>query len=131
MKNADVLNLKWNNRSKSKITSTDDCDISINKIKDGYNFIFRNECYKKLANNGAFDRVEFAVFDETTIVFRSTKHGFKLSGLGNRANPSFQYVPSKRNPDEELVEALENMLGNYELKYEPHFKLYYISKEED
>lgn len=130
MKRTDVLNLKWNSRAKSKVACADNYDISVNKIKDGYNFIFRNECYKKLANNGAFDRIEFAVFDENTIVFRSAKHGFKLSGLGTRANPSFQYVPGKRNPDEELIEALKNMVGDYELKYEPHFKLYYISKED-
>ena len=131
-----ALNLEWVTPRGQKGKNH---DVTISKQKKGYGFTFRNDCVKKMSPNGIVERVEFAIVNEDTIIFCPSKHGYALSiprhkdedgNIKGTSNPSFTYAKSNTGSDQKIVDVLENLVGDYELKYERHFKLYYISKEE-
>lgn len=116
--------LKW--MGTSQVHQVSGCDVTITKYSDGrLSITFRNNCWKKLSSGGAHSRIEFAVFDDNTIVFRTNKSGYKLSPSGiSTSHISF----STKNMDKDLREQLYSFIGDYELRYEETFKLWYISK---
>ena len=105
-------------------------DISINMVtvdkksgKKGFSLIFRNKCYEKL---GKF--VEIAIY-KNRIFFRETNDN-GLTIRGKKRSPENTHYASINYISEE-VERLKDFIGDYELKHDEFYELYYIEKKEE
>lgn len=88
-----------------------------------YGFTIRNEAIKALGTN-----VDIAIF-RNRVLFRVCKEseGYRLYRPKNAKCPNMYFTVSKNSVSAEL----EDFIGDYELKYDPFYELYYIEKEED
>lgn len=106
-------------------------DVSINRIKGGkskangneyrFSFTFRNDCSKKLGDKG--DKIEIAIF-KNRIMFRQSENGMTLSGKSNKTSNRYMHFPITS-----LTEELTSFIGDYELKYDDFYEVYYVEKE--
>ena len=95
------------------------CNKNGNKFR--YTLTFRNNTQKRFG-----EYIDFAVADTFIMLKQSTKAdgGFKFQGLTSKLNPIVQLT------ENEATECLKDFIGDYAIKYDPKFKLYYIEKEE-
>ncbi|MBQ5768456.1 MAG: hypothetical protein IIV94_06160, partial [Clostridiales bacterium] len=91
--------------------------------KKGFSLIFRNKCYEKL---GKF--VEIAIY-KNRIFFRETNDN-GLTIRGKKGAPENTHYASINYISEE-VERLKDFIGDYELKHDEFYELYYIEKKEE
>jgi hypothetical protein len=124
------MNLNWHGIKDEKKVCRSAADISITKHASGYGIMFRNDTLKKLAVNGCNGRVCFAAFDKDTLCFKCDKDGFTVSQRNGKGTPTIRLKRESWEGAEDLKDTLENLVGDHKLNYEPHFKLYYISKGE-
>ena len=101
-------------------------DITVNIIdsasKKGLGAVsitFRNDCWEELGEN-----VEIAIF-KNRVLFRQGECGFGWKNKGNVKTKN-HYM---RITLTEETKALKNFVGDYELKYDSFYELYYIEKE--
>lgn len=91
-------------------------DVSITVVKDGaISIVLRNG--KKKLFDGA---ISYAVF-KNRVMFRKDKRGYAISGNNKSENG---YVKIGKGDDE-----LQDFIGDYELKYDDFYELFYIEKE--
>lgn len=122
-----VSKFNWIGRQDySKRISSSDISISRvwwdkpKKIK-GYSFVFRNETSSKLG-----DHFEFAI-DENVIIFRPAKDGIAMT---QRESSSASNRYAKVKETEDTVKLLE-FIGDYDLKYNQLFGLFYIERSKE
>lgn len=101
-------------------------DVSINKVKgshekrQAYGLSFRNETAGLLG-----DYIQIAPIANRLLIRPSdSEKGFHL--LSNKRSKN-SYLRIQSTPD---TEVLERFLGDFELKYEALYGVYYIEKEE-
>lgn len=105
-------------------------DVSINKVFwdskqkiKAYSFIFRNGVQNKLG-----EYIQIAVYKNRVMIRPvAEREGMKLQLKANSKTPNCY---SKLRCDENTKE-LDNFIGDYELKYDPFYEIYYIEKEEE
>ncbi len=104
---------------KVKSTNVGACDdVSITVIKGGaISIVFRNG--KKELFDGA---ISYAVF-KNRVMFRKDKRGYAISSNNKSENG---YVKIGKG-DEEMWD----FIGDYELKYDEFYEIYYIEKVEE
>ena len=104
-------------------------DISISKLnaspsgktRKRFNIIFRNKCHTKFGQY-----VDITVY-KNRVYFRASSaenHGFKLYGLNSKVNPNTNIN------ENEVTAVLKDFVGDYELRYDHMFELWYVEKEE-
>ena len=106
-------------------------DVSINLINmgnqnksannQGFSIIFRNETWKKFG-----ERIEIAPF-KNRIMFRTSDRGIYMSkkSANKTTNRYAKYAPM----NEIEMKTLKEFIGDYELKYDSFYELYYIENE--
>jgi len=107
-------------------------DVSINLINlgsrtksadatYGFSIIFRNNVWEKFGQ-----RVELAPF-KNRIMFRTSDRGIYMSKKSDNksANRYAKYAPM----NEIEMKTLKDFIGDYELKYDSFYELYYIENE--
>lgn len=100
-------------------------DVSIGVIKNGrdpqgaISFTFRNGCWNNFGK-----RVEIAIY-KNRVMFRTSEKGASLNtrSINNSVN---RYMKLKVD---ESTEALKDFRGDYELKYDAFYELFYVEKE--
>ena len=99
-------------------------DISINCITynrkpyNGLSFTFRNEVW------GLFgDRVEFAIY-KNRVLFRSASNGEGLAFTTGSSKCPNKYFKVKIDENTQILK--DKFIGDYELKYDSFYELYYI-----
>lgn len=116
----DFLKFNWiGAEAKRRVSSS---EVSITPRQHGYGFIFRIEDFPKRLGG---KHIEYALVDDNTIAFRCGTNGYTLSKKDNCPNYSFLANTDK---DAGLHKKLEKFVGDYELKYDKTFNLYYIQK---
>lgn len=91
-------------------------DVSISIVKDGaVSIVLRNG--KKKLFDGA---ISYAIF-KNRVMLRPDKRGYAISGNNKSENG---YVKIHKGDEE-----LRNFIGDYDLKYDDFYELYYIEKE--
>ena len=102
-----------------------DADISISRIKwtkekgKAYSFVFRNEAPEKLGES-----LQIAI-NKNRVFFKASKEGYKAHTREN-AKTQNAYMTVKET---EQTKALMDFIGDYELKLDPYWEIYYIEKE--
>lgn len=112
---------KFNWINPKRITNTSDMDVSITFIKgDIFAFVFRNNTWE------FFDgRVEFAIY-KNRILFRHSDVGMQIKPKKGSKTPNhYGKISGKCTP-----KGLRNFIGDYIMKYDEFYELYYIEKEE-
>lgn len=103
-------------------------DISINCVKadkspyGGISFTFRNDVWQ------FFDgKIEFAIY-KNRILFRTATDngGLTLFSGSNKSNN--KYFKIRVTEDTKIIK--EQFIGDYELKYDSFYELYYIERED-
>lgn len=105
-------------------------DVSLNLIKVGggkdgksyygYSLTFRNDTWINFGNS-----IEIAAY-KNRILFRKSSDGLKLaSKKGSKTNNHYCKI---NTCDDETMKALKEFIGDYELKYDQFYELYYIEK---
>lgn len=130
----EMLNLNWFGGVKR--VTREDMDVTINKVKKGYTFIFRNSVYKKfgkVATDGKY-RLEIAVLG-SLLCFRCTNSGKVITDrVNNKVNTGyikFEYCDEKRNGAKEyndMLAEINDFIGDHEIMYHKDFDIYYIQK---
>ena len=92
-------------------------DVSISLVKGGANSIVLRNGKKNLFEDKA---ISYAIF-KNRVMFRSDKDGYAISG--NNKSPN-GYVKIHKGDEE-----LRDFIGDYDLKYDDFYELYYIEKE--
>lgn len=108
-------------------------DISINLIKTGslksgkqtygFSIIFRNEVWKNFGN-----RIEFAVY-KSRIMIRSADNERGILLTKKSDNATQNHYAKLSNLDKETMETFKQFIGDYELKYDSFYELYYIESD--
>lgn len=123
---------KWMSAQYNKTSKhVSDADITIarhlvskrdNKDQTKYRFTitFRNAVQKRFG-----EYIDFAIAEDVIMLNSSSKEagGFKFYGLNSKLNPTIQLQ------ENEVTGCLNDFIGDYALKYDAKFKLYYIEKE--
>lgn len=107
-----------------------DRDVVINKVKANrkgdpfrYSVTFKNRAYDWLKD---IERVQFAIF-KNRIMWRESDEGFTLSCKKKESSRGTKsYYASI--PYSEASMELDKFIGDYELKYDDFYDLYYIEK---
>lgn len=120
---------KFNWIGKSVTRNNSRNDISINLIKvgtvkgkayHGFSFVFRNKSWEKF---GEF--IEIAAY-KNRVLFRTSPNGLRLS---NKAGCKTENHYCKINScDDKVMATFKEFIGDYELKYDSFYELYYIEK---
>lgn len=122
-----LLNEKFNWIGSSKYTRSN-LDVSINKVFwdtkqkiKAYSLIFRNTAPQQIGNN-----FQIAIY-KNRVMIRPVEEGqgVKLQMKSNSKTPNGY---AKLRCDEDTKE-LDKFIGDYELKYDTFYELYYIEKE--
>jgi hypothetical protein len=126
MESTNTLNMNW--LSPHKNSNKPDIVISIPRDKKHrrISFTFHNKCWKLMANNGACNRIQFAVINDNTIVFRCSKDGFKLVNNNNSEDTRYFRYCTNNNSDE-LLNKLFDFEGCYDLQKSEGLGYYYIT----
>jgi|GEM_PF-1248196 len=106
---------EWVGRGTQKSTA----DISITEVKGGTQIIFRNgtrEYFK--------ERAQLAVM-KNRIYFRGNDDGYKLYCVGQKKPNGYL----KLSEPTDICKKVTEFLGDYALKYDEFYNLYYIEKE--
>lgn len=111
---------EWKGMSRSR-QRKGNYDVSINSHKDGtVGITFRN---KKAELIG--DRLEYAIF-KNRVLFRYSENGMALHNIKNNSNnPDNCYAKFAKSIDD-----FRQFIGDYDLKYDDFYELYYIEKED-
>lgn len=115
-----------------------DADVTINKVKwtgaknpDGkekaYSFIFRNKVWEKMGNN------LMIAIDKNRVMFREATNdivGMRLNGksVGDKSHKNSDGSRYGRLKATEETKELDNFIGDYDLKFNDFFGIYYIEK---
>lgn len=103
-------------------------DVSINCVKSaekqygGLSFTFRNDVWQFFG-----ERIEFAVY-KNRILFRTAEAGEGLSLFSGSSTCSNKYIKIRVDENTQIIK--DKFIGDYELKYDSFYELYYIEKEE-
>ena len=127
VKRAQDEKFNWISRGKTKNYHRAASDISINCITynktplAGLSFSFRNDVWQFFG-----DFVEIAVY-KNRIMFRPTNngHGIKLC-KGSTKTPN-RYFKVKVDENTQVIK--DKFIGDYELKYDAFYELYYIEAD--
>ena len=104
---------------------TSDADVSISRVKwnkekgKAYSFVFRNEAPEKLGES-----LQIAI-NKNRVFFKASKEGYKAR-IRENAKAQNAYMTVKET---EQTKALIDFIGDYELKLDPYWEIYYIEKE--
>ena len=99
-------------------------DVSINCIKcggkqyGGLSFTFRNDVWQFFG-----ERVEFAIY-KNRILFRTAAPGEGLSLFNGNTTCSNKYFKVRLDKDTQVIK--DKFIGDYDLKYDSFYELYYI-----
>lgn len=115
---SDFLDLDFVGKSKST-TRSSDSDVIITKVKSGYSITFRNKVWEKIG-----ERIMIAV-KGNYMFFKGDDEGWKIS-IKKDANPGNISVVHSNAPA-----GIENLVGEYKLKFMEPINMYYIHKEEE
>lgn len=102
-------------------------DISINCITyngkpfNGISFSFRNEVWQFFG-----ERVEFAIY-KNRILFRSASNGEGMSFTTGSQKCTNKYFKVKIDENTQILK--DKFIGDYELKYDSFYELYYIEAD--
>lgn len=129
VKKAQDEKFNWISRPDRKNVHRSDADVSINCITyekkpfSGISFTFRNEVA------GFFgDRIQFAIY-KNRVMFRPSVEGEGIALCTvNKKSPN-RYFKMKLTKD--IEELKSKFIGDYELKYDSFYEVYYIEKEEN
>ena len=105
-------------------------DISLNLIKVGggkdgksyygFSITFRNKVWQNFGEN-----IEIATY-KNRILFRTSETGLALTKkIGSKTDNHYCKI---NRCDDEMMATLKGFIGDYELKYDPFYELYYIEK---
>lgn len=115
--------LNWVGSSITKRSSR--ADVSISRVKwnkekgKAFSFVFRNDAPNKLGSS-----LQIAV-NKNRVFFRSSPGGVNTHTKSN-SKAANTYMTIKES---EPIKALVDFIGDYELKLDPYWDLYYIEKE--
>lgn len=108
-------------------------DISINLIKTGslksgettygFSIIFRNKVWEKFSN-----RIEVATY-KNRVMFRSTNNERGILLTKKQDNIANNRYAKLTNLDDKTMEIWKQFIGDYELKYDSFYELYYIESD--
>lgn len=107
-------------------------DISINLIKTGslkngkstygFSIIFRNKTWEKFSN-----RIEIATY-KNRVLFRNSDNERGILLTKKADNTTQNHYAKLTNIDEKTMELFKTFIGDYEMKYDSFYELYYIEK---
>lgn len=105
------------------------CDISIGSIKygndkfGGIGITFRNGIYELFG-----DYIQFAVY-KNRMLFRTADTGAGLKLYAGSGKCQNRYIKFKVDDDTRVIK--EKFIGDFELKYDTFYELYYIEVKEN
>lgn len=123
-----MLNEKFNwfggNMNKKKNSN---CDVSISRViwdsakkRYAYGFTFRNNIHDKLGN-----QIQIAVYKNRVLFRPCGPDDMKISLNPNNKTKHF-YCKLK---EDDMTKVLLDFIGDYDLKYDEFYEIYYIEKE--
>ena len=106
--------------SKKKNGRLSEYDLSINKVKDGFSIIFRNNIATKISFTGFF---EFGISDNK-VYFReaSEKNGRKFSPMKN----PYHFRATFSSPEE--IEILAKFEGDYDFEFDEKEECFFVDR---
>lgn len=103
-------------------------DISINCITydkkpyAGISFTFRNDVWQFFG-----ERIEFAIY-KNRIMFRKANSGEGMAMFSGSDKSPNKYMKIRITEDTQVIK--DKFIGDYELKYDNFYELYYVETEE-
>ena len=119
----------WISKGANKNYHRANSDVSIVCVKyngkpySGVSFTFRNDVWQFFGEN-----IEFAVF-KNRVMFRTAKKGEGLQLYKGADNCPNRYIRIRLDDNTNILK--EKFIGDYELKYDSFYELYYIEVAED
>lgn len=120
------------NNARSKEVSRSTSDVSIRECepnkahtKTRYNITFRNHSAEVLGNY-----VDLAIY-KNRIFFRPSSaedRGYKIYKHDPNTSKSKPYNPFTQVNKTEYTEGLSEFIGNYEMKFDEFYELYYVER---
>ena len=110
--------IQWFTKKKNGRTS--ESDLSINKTKEGFSMIFRNNIATKISFTGFF---EFGISDNK-LYFReaSEKNGRKFSAVPN----PYHFRATFSSPKE--IEILAKYEGDYDFEFDENEQCFFVDR---
>ncbi|MBQ1296509.1 MAG: hypothetical protein IIY21_20855 [Clostridiales bacterium] len=119
----EFLKIDWCNKAQSKHYAGDGIEFSITKLKDRYNFTFRNG-----ANKYFGDFVRIGVYDDMVVMTAGDESdGYKLGRPSKSKKPTYITGVTFKVAENRF----EAFIGDYEkISYNKDFDIYFVRKGE-
>jgi len=128
VKRAQDEKFSWINKGSKNYHHRANSDISINCVKNngkafsGISFTFRNDVWQFFGEN-----IEFAIY-KNRIMFRTAENNCGMKLFSGSSKSDNKYFKVRVNEDTQIIK--DKFIGDYELKYDEFYELYYIEKED-